>query len=234
MTLCGVEEIMADDLLARYGETTSSKPEPNGDGRHIEPLAGAVGAAEVEDLARQLLLPNPETLTATGQMLVVPVVSKPGPLEFFRTHPKLRLTLKMVTPNKGEIGAHTYAVAPAMEGILARYRFEPFIVTLYPIVIDSKPLVYKLVSVKPPADGRDWDNWNLSKKLALDMAVNKWIALRSIRGAYEACEPDPAAQFPDPMFPDWSESEWLHKSLAVTDLIIRDENHSIFKEIRHL
>src|SRR5271166_3463740 len=167
------------------------------DTRHIESLADESRADGVEDLARQLLLPNPATLTAIGQMLVAPVVPKPGPLEFFRCHPDLRLTLKMVMPHKGEPGAHTYAVAPAVEGILARYRFEPFVATLYPICIDSKPLTYKLVLVKPPTDGRDWDNWNLSKKLALDMAVGKWIAMRPIRGGYEACEPDPAAQFPE-------------------------------------
>jgi hypothetical protein len=210
-------------------ETSLAKPSPNGDGRRSDPDAEAL-----EELARQLLQPNPSTLAATGQLLVVPLVSKPGPLEYFRTHPNLRLSVKMVTPNKGELGAHTYAVWPTAEGILARHRFEPFLATLYPIVIDSRPLVYKLVMVKPPAEGRDWDNWNLSKKLALDLAVDKWIALRSVRGGYEACDPDPAAQFPEPKFPDWSPAEWLHKSLGVTDLIIKDESHPIFKEIRHL
>jgi hypothetical protein len=203
--------------------------------RDLEARADESRADTVEDLARQLLLPNPATLTATGQMLVVPLVSKPGRLEFFRSHPDLRLTLKMVTPHQGEIGAHTYAVAPAVEGVLARYRFQPFVATLYPICIDSKPLTYKLVLVKPPADGRDWDNWNLSRKLALEVAVGKWVAMRPLPGGgYEACDPDPAAQFPEVSFPDWSPSDWLHKSLGVTDLVIKDETHPIFKEIRHL
>jgi hypothetical protein len=206
----------------------NKRPAPTGDGR------GPAETENVEDLAAALLLPNPATLAATGQMLVIPVVTKPGPLEFFRTHPDLRLTLKMVTPNKGEIGAHNYAVLPAMEGVLARYKFEPYVATLYPIVIDSRPLTYKLVMVKPPPAGRDWDNYNLTRMLALDMAVEKWIAMRSIRGGYEACDPDPEAKFPDPVFPDYTASEWLQKSLGVTDLIIRDESHPVLKEIRHL
>jgi hypothetical protein len=206
-----------------------TKPLPTGAG---DPGAGGDNSAA--GIASSLLLPDPATLAATGQMLVIPIVAKPNPLEFFRTHPDVRLTLKMVTPNKGVLGANTYAVMPEAEGILARYRFEPFVATLYPIVIDSRPLTYKLVMVKPPNGGRDWDNYNLTRKLALDKAVHQWIAMRSIKGGYEACEPDPAAKFPDPVFPDYTLDEWVEKSLVVTDLIIRDDTHPIFKEIRHV
>jgi hypothetical protein len=69
------------------------------------------------DLAAALLLPNPDVLESRGQQLAIPVVNKPGPLEFFRTHPSLRLTLKMVTPDKGQPGAHSYAVLPAVEPV---------------------------------------------------------------------------------------------------------------------
>ena len=198
---------------------------PNGADGIREPLKPDL------DLTTELLLPNPDTLQARGQQIVNPVVSKPGPLEFFRTHPTLRLTIKMVTPNKGELGAHSYAVLPAMEPVLARYRFEPSTVTLFPVVIDSRPPTYKLVSVKHPR-ARDWDNWNLSKKLGLDMAVGEWLALRSIKGGYEACKPDPAAAFPEPDFPDWGPNEWLQRSLDAADLIIRDESHHVLAAIR--
>lgn len=87
--------------------------------------------------------------------------------------------------------------------------------------------------VKLP-QGREWDNWNLSKKLGLDMAVEKWLALRSIKVGYEGCEPDPAAVFPEPEFPDWDANEWLKRSLGAADLIIRDEDHHVFAAIRHL
>jgi hypothetical protein len=185
------------------------------------------------DLAAALLLPNPDVLEARGEQLAIPVVNKPGPLEFFRTHSSLRLTLKMVTPNKGEVGAFSYAVMPAAEPLLQRYRFEPSPVTLYPIIIDSRPPVFKLVSVKLPR-GREWDGWNLSKKLGLDMAVDRWLALRTIKSGYEACLPDPAAEFPAPEFPDWSPHEWLQRSLGAADLIVRDETHHVFDAIRHL
>lgn len=185
------------------------------------------------NLAEQLLLPNPVELETHGQQLLVPVVSKPGPLEFFRTHPTLRLTIKMVTPNKGELGAFSYAVLPNAEPALLRYRFEATPVTLFPITIDSRPPVFKLVSVKLP-QGREWDNWNLSKKLALDKAVGQWVAIRPIKVGYEACDPDPAAVFPEPEFPDWTANDWLERSLGAADLVIKDDTHHVFDAIRHL
>jgi hypothetical protein len=214
---------MSDDTLTPF------PTKPNGSSP-----AALLFAEEVEDLARELLLPNPDTLSVTAEMLVIPVVSKPGPVEFFRTHPDLRLTLEMVIPKKGDISAHAYAVLPKAKGLLARYKFEPFPVTLYPIVIDSRPLTYKLVVVKLPTNGREWDAWNLSRKLALDIGVAKWVAMRTVKGGYEACDPDPASVFPEPEWPDYTRNDWLQKSLGVTDLIIRDETHSVFKAIKHL
>jgi hypothetical protein len=189
---------------------------------------------EMEDLARELLLPNPTGLTANGRTLVVQITDKPGPLEFFRCHPEIRLTVKMVTPRKGDMGATSYGVVPSAEPLLIRHHFEPYVATLYPIVIDSNPPIYKLIKVKPPSGGRDWDNWSLSKRLALDIAVDKWIAIRSATGAYQACDPDPNAEFPEVVWPDWTEGDWLHKSLVVTELLIRGPDHPIFKDILHL
>jgi hypothetical protein len=189
---------------------------------------------DVEDLARTLLLPSPAGLAAKGQLLVIPIVKKPAPLEFFRCHPEYRFTMRMVSPRADEINAAPYAVTPAAEILLARHHFEPFIATLYPICLDTTPVTYKLVYVKPPADGGKWDAWNLSKKLALELAVDKWIALRSVKSAYQACDPDPAAEFPEVVWPEWSDNEWLHKSLVVADLVIHDEKHPIFKDIKRL
>jgi hypothetical protein len=187
----------------------------------------------VEDLAKLLLMPSPSTLSSAGEVLAIPVISKPGPLEYFRTHPDLRLTLEMVCPNKGDISALNYGVMPAARASLARHHIEPFTVTLYPIVICSQPLVYRLVMVKLPSGPR-WDNWNLTKKIALDKAVTQWVALRSIKGGYWACDPDPEAVFPDPEFPGYTAHDWLQKSLGVQDQIIRDDSHPVFKEIKHL
>jgi hypothetical protein len=187
------------------------------------------------DLAEALLLPNPEALNTTGgEQLAIPVVNKCLPLEFFRTHPRTRLTLKMLTPNRGEIGAHDYAVMPAAEPALLRYRFEPYVAVLYPIAVDGRPLNYRLMKVTWPADGRQWDQWNLSRKSALEIAADKWIAMRRIKSGYEACEPDPQAKFPELVFPSWSEHEWLWRSFGVAGLIIDDENHEVFRAIKHL
>jgi hypothetical protein len=175
--------------------------------------------------------PNPSALTVTGHLTVIPVVSKPLPHEFFRTHPILRFSMPMVTPKKGSLGAHTYAVLPSALPYLAREMIEPFMATLFPIVIAARPLIYKLVLVKTPSDGRDWDAWNLSKKLTLDEAVDAWRAMRTVKGGYCACPPNPAAILPEAEFPNYSDGEWIHKSLGVADLIVRDDTHPMFKEI---
>jgi hypothetical protein len=205
----------------------------------IEPTKKGNGATapdplkRVASLAEELLLPNPDALGSTGEQLVIPIVKKPGDLEFFRTRPTIRLTLQMVTINKGDIEESDLVVAPSAEGLLLRHRLTPFVVTLYPIVIDSKPLTYKLVKVKLPPRGRKWDNFNLVRKVALDAAVNNWKAMRSIKGGYEGCDPDPAAVFPEPVFPDWEPGDWIDKSVEVMELVIRDESHPVFDDITH-
>jgi hypothetical protein len=202
-------------------------PLPNGSDGVEEKLKPVVNLAEA------LLLPNPDILESTGTQLLIPVVGKPGALEYFRTHPTLRLTLKMVTPAKGELGAFSYAVMPSAEPILLRYKFEPRPVMLYPIMIGSKPPIYKLVQIKLP-QGREWDQWNLSKKIALDEAVHRWVAVRLFNGIYHSEDPDPEAVFPDPAFPEWDAGEWLQRSLGAADLIIHDDTHRVFNAIRHV
>jgi hypothetical protein len=227
----------------RSGSTEEPPALPQPNGEDVKPEAAATpfldeprAAALVEeiDLAEALLLPNPEVLDATGEQLSIPVVSKTSALEFFRAHPTIRMTLKMLAPNKGELGSFTYAVLPAAEGPLLRHKLEPYLATLYPIVIDSNPLSYKLMEVKLPPAGRNWDQYNLSRKLVLEKSVDRWVAMRSFRGGYHACDPDPAAEFPEPVFPDWTQHEWLKRSLGVMDLIIHNETHSVFRALRRL
>jgi hypothetical protein len=224
----GTESETAQATIARARELNGGDPPAISDPSKAAALNRNI------DLAEALLLPNPEMLDTTGEQLSIPIVTKTTPLEFFRTHPTLRLTLKMLTPNKGELGAHDYAVMAAAEPALLRYRFEPYLATLYPIAVDGRPLSYRLMKVTWPADGRQWDQWNLSRRVALETAIDRWIAMRRIKNGYEACEPDPQAKFPEPVFPDWTAHEWLRKSLGVADLIIFDEDHEVFRAIKHL
>ncbi len=199
------------------------------------PPPAASDAARIADLdreARELLHPNPSALTVTGHMTVIPVVNKPLPHEFFRAHPTLRFTMPMVTPKKGALGAYTYAVLSSALPCLARAMIEPFMATLFPIVIAARPPIHKLVLVKLPSDGKQWDAWNLSKKLVLDEAVNAWRAMRTVKGGYCACPPNPSAILPAEVeFPDYSGGEWIDKSLGVADLIVRDETHPMFADL---
>ena len=203
------------------------------------PLTAGGGAPQAEDLrrieetARKLLKDAPSALTDTGHQTVIPLVNVPQQLLRFRTHPTLRLTLPMVCPGKGSLGALTYAVMPEAEPYLARELIEPFLATLFPIMIASRPITYALVMVKLPADGKKWDNWALTKKLVLDEAVSDWRSMRKAPGGgYQAKTPNPTWAPPvDAEFPDYSEAQWLHLSLGVTDLIVHDGTHPMFQEI---
>jgi hypothetical protein len=210
-------------------------PAPNGedpapDAEQIKKLAPKV------DLAKALLMPNPDTLTTVAEQILIDVVGTLEPTEFFRTHPTMRLTLNLVTPNRQDIGAQDYAVLPEGLPLLARHKMHPSLVTLYPVVLDTKPLTYKLMRVKHPTGGRKWDKWNLSRKQALERAMDEWIALRQIPGGgYEWVFPDPEAIFPEPVFPDWTEGDWLQRSFGAQDLILgNNENHDVFRALRGL
>jgi hypothetical protein len=67
----------------------------------------------------------------------------------------------------------------------------------------------------------------------LDEAVSEWRSMRKAPGGgYRAHPPNPGWSAPkDAEFPDYSEAQWLHLSLGVTDLIVHDGAHSIFQEI---
>jgi hypothetical protein len=184
------------------------------------------------ELLRAAMLDPPLTLASTTTQVLIPV-GTPGPLEFIRTHPTLRLTFNMTQPKKGP-GSLLYVVMPKAEAVLARHKIGIVTTTLYPVMIAAAVPTYRLVPVKLPADGKRWDEWNLSRKLLLDQAVDKWLAIRSIGGGYGIGEPDPGAIFPEVKFPDWSEVEWLDRSLIPGDLVIWDDTHPLFKDILHL
>jgi hypothetical protein len=199
-----------------------------------KPNGAAPSLKEIVDRASKLLIATPEVLlAATGEQVLIPVISKPDPLEYFRTHPTMRLTMAMVEPRKGSISSRTYAVEAEAQSLLLKHKILPFAATLFPIVIDSKPLSHKLVRVRLPGRG-GWDNYNLTRKLVLDRGVNEWIAMRMEAGGYVAVPPHPEATFPAPVFPDWDENEWLQRSLYAADLVISDGNHEVFREIQHL
>jgi hypothetical protein len=190
----------------------------------------------VQDLASQLLQPNPETLNTDAEQIVVPVMTKLDPTQFFRTHPELRLTLKLVSIGRDTIENFERAVLPEAEPLLVRHKLTPYLATLYPVVVNTQPFIYRLMRVKHPPNGRHWDNWNLTRKLALDKAVDEWIALRSIPGGgYEWVMPHPEAIFPEPAFPAWDANDWLMRSFGAQDLILGgDENHPVFKSLSGL
>lgn len=80
----------------------------------------------MQDLASQLLQPNLEALNTNAEQIAVPVVAKLDPNMFFRTHPELRLTLKLVSIGRESFDNFEYAVLPAAEPILLRHKLTPF------------------------------------------------------------------------------------------------------------
>ena len=233
---------MSDDLNTDQSGHEPKRPphvtaKPNGSAPPPDGQGPAPRLAEdlrrMEETASKLLRPAPSALTDTGHQTVIPLLNVPQQLWKFRTHPTIRLTMPMVCPGKGNLGAHTYAVMPDAEPYLARESIEPFTASLFPIMIASRPITYALVMVRLPTDGKKWDNWALTKKLVLDEAVSDWRSMRRAPGGgYQAHPPNSGWSRPiDAEFPDYSEAQWLHLSLGVTDLIVHDGTHSMFQEI---
>jgi len=231
---------------SRDTNTEALSPETSGNGATPPPSLDAEQQQALDNkisLAQRLLLPNPDELNAVATQLVIPIIKKTSPLEYFRTHPSMRLTMLMTAPDTAAIEPPIYGVMPEAVPPLKREKIQPEVYTLYPLVFDTKPLTYKLLQVKPPLSGKKWDGYNLGRRLAAEIAVDKWIAMRGIPGGYEACDPDPEAKFPEVVWPkkrsgdgwiEWSEDDWIEKSLGVTGQLIFDDTHEIFKQIRHL
>jgi hypothetical protein len=211
----------------------TAAPVPNGADQ--DAAAEAVVETAIRTKAQRLaavLQPPPSELSATIKQALIPV-GMPGPLEFIRTHPEVRLTLNMTEPKKGP-GSSLYAVMPEVEGLLARYNIRVIQTVLYPVLIASAVPTYRLVPVKFPPDGKRWDTWNLTRKILLDKAINEWLAIRSIEGGYGEGEPAPGAIFPEVTFPEWTSEDWLDRSLVQADLVIWDDKHPIIKAALHL
>lgn len=198
------------------------------------PAPDIAAAKPALDWGKALLKDSPTALiVADTERVLIEVVKKTGDFEFFRAHATVRLTLDMVTPGKDEIGAPDYALLPHMAHVLGRHKIEPYLVTLYPVCVDTRPLTIKLVMVKHPRDGLRWDSYNLSKKRCLDAAVDRWIAMRREGKTYAICPPHLSVEFPDPVFPDYEPHEWLDRSLGAAGLIICNEDHEVFKKLEH-
>ncbi len=169
----------------------------------------------------------------TGHMTVIPVCQQAIAARVLRAHPTLRFTMPMVTPRGGARRLHLCCavVRVALSG--ARDDRAPHRHWLPPIVIAARPPIHKLVLVKLPSDGKQSDAWNSTiEKLVLDEAVNAWRAMRTVKGGYCACPPNPSAILPAEVeFPDYSGGEWIDKSLGAADLIVRDETHPMFADL---
>jgi hypothetical protein len=199
--------------------------------------ARAAKLGQKRGLAAALLRPAPETLNVTGEQVAIDIITTTETTEFFRAHASLRLTLPEFNPRPRDLDSGSYAVLPEAEPLLLRYKVQPTLVTLFPIVIGSTPPVHKLMRIKHPRNGRRWDNFNLTRKLCLDRSVGEWLAIRVLPsgGGYQWDFPDPEAKFSEPTFPDWDEDEWLQRSYGAKDLILPgDLEHEVFKALRGL
>src|SRR5262249_31317044 len=116
----------------------------------------------------------------------------------------------------------------------ARHNMKFGRAVMYPVMVASAVPTYRLVPVKIPQAGGEWDEWSLSRKLLLEKAVDKWLAIRSLGNGYREGEPDPAAIFPEVVFPEWSVDDWLEHSFINGNLVLWDANHPILKEVLHL
>jgi hypothetical protein len=176
------------------------------------------------DLAKLRLDQNYAETAGVRKLLRTVPVRKPGPQDFVRTHPDLRLTPAALLELKDD--REMYYVSPALAPELAG---EYFVATLYLTV--SRQGVTSLWPVRLPGpDGKHLEWWRSAAEAAA-MAENRWIKIRADMGlgAYQIYEAINDA-IPEPTWPTESFEEIVR--VAFRDRFIDRSDHPVLKRLR--
>ena len=164
-----------------------------------------------------------ETAGVKKLLKTVPV-RRPGPQDFFRTHPEHRLTPAALIELRDD--RETYFVAPSMVSELAG---EYFVATLY-LAITRQGVVHLWPVRLPGPDGKHLE-WHRSAAEAAEAAQTRWIKIQANMGlgAYEIFEAH-SDNIPAPVWPDESFEQIVR--VAFRDRFIDRRDHPVVKRLR--
>lgn len=152
-------------------------------------------------------------------------VRKPSKFEPFRTHPTLRINVKLCMPKKGAHEGDIFLVAPHMKDLLVRHTVSATLFLL--MTAEGAPL---LAPVPFPEEGGKEHTANSSFRIIAARAEKEWcLAIYSrASSSYELGTQD-ETDFGEPVWPDLTLAEILEK--AFRDLYIQDRNHPFVKSV---
>jgi hypothetical protein len=156
-------------------------------------------------------------------IITIPV-RKPSAQDFIRVHPDpaYRLPVAIIELRDDR---ETYLVSPS---VAPQIPGEYVLTTLFTCLNRAGVLFLWPVRL-PGTDGRQLD-WHRSAAQAAEMAMTRWVRIKSNMNlrAYEVYEA--SANIPDPVWPDLLYGQML--AIAFKDRLINSVDHSILKQLR--
>jgi len=149
------------------------------------------------------------------------------PKDFFRAHPDKdwrRRTEIYVHKPEGEIEESYFIIDPAMRGLIAEARPCVIVPCVYR---DGSPRLWPIMF--PRSGERDNTAW-ISARLAVRVAIEKWVKLVWVRRSYATRDAQPGYA-PDP---DWSKLPSFNELVVLAfgpSGIIRDTSHPIYRDL---
>jgi hypothetical protein len=176
------------------------------------------------DLAKLLVTENFLETTNVKKLLTTIPVRKPGPQDFVRVHPSPAYRgLMAILELKDDREFYVIDVNRVPE-----LRPECFIATAFTAITRTGVLFMWTVRV-PASDGRS-NEWHVSAAAAAELAMSRWIRMRSNMSlrAYEIFQAE--SKIPDPEWPDISFQEITR--IAFRDRLINTSDHPVIRRLR--
>lgn len=158
------------------------------------------------------------------RVLVSVQVRKPHRQEFFRTHPDPNMALEVAILEFRQ-DRQSFVVSPELAPYLPG---EAVAKLLTPTMTNHGALF--LWPIKLPDEQGRLDEWNTVAFEAAERAKTKWVRLMAnmAAGAYDLLEA--AAQFPDPVWPEFTLQQLLE--LAFKGRVIDTMDHPVLRRLR--
>lgn len=148
-------------------------------------------------------------------------ITKPGVTTFFRVHRDPEWTIDVALYEE-QGGKEIYVVSPQVVSFFGKNARS---VRLY-LAIDRNNNIFLTPLTLMGSDGK-WDQWHVSRSVALKHAQEKWIRMQSNHrtSSYDVFVAQ--GDLPEPEWPAYSFEEVLEKAFG--GRVIEDEHHPVVR-----
>jgi hypothetical protein len=155
-------------------------------------------------------------------------VRRPHPHDFIRTHPDPAYRMTAALVEFRDERDSTYLMCPAV----AKEMPGEFMMSMLYTAINRQGVTILWPVRLPVADGRRINEWHRSAMEAAELAMTRWVRMKSnlALGAYETFEA--AGVIPEPEWPDVTLAALL--KIAFTDRLVDSLDHPVIRRLRGL